>query len=213
MKSRVGNAISNNIKENVGIYFTVTLFFAIGLAAGAFTLKAMDYNQKQDLVIYLNRFFQIIKGERVSGGRAFYQSFKNNFQTAFLIWIFGITVVGVPLTLFITSFRGFILGFTISFLVQGLGWKGFLFFIASILPQNIIYVPCILIISALSLCFSLNIFKRKVKRGIMDTIKSNILSYTATIAVIFLIMCSGSIIEAYISPHILQWMSNFMIAQ
>lgn len=213
MKSRIGNVISNNIRENMGVYFTVTLFFSIGLAAGAFTLKAMDNAQKQDLVIYLNRFFQIIKGENISGGRAFYQSIKNNFQTVFLIWIFGITVVGVPLTLFVTSFRGFILGFTVSFLIQGLGWKGFLCFIASVLPQNIIYVPCILIISALSLRFSLNIFKRKVKRGIMDTIKSSILSYTTAVVIIFLIMCIGSIIEAYISPHILKWMSNLMIAQ
>lgn len=212
MKNKFGDALQKNIKENMWAYFAVTLFFAIGLAAGAFTVKALDNNQKQELVTYLNGFFQTISGEKVNNGRVLYQALKNNFQTVFLMWILGITIIGVPFTLFITSFRGFIIGFTISFLIQGLGWKGVLFMIAAVIPQNILYIPYLLVISAVSLCFSLQVFKRKVKRGIVN-IKGSIVSYTTTVAVAFLIMCTGCIIESYISPYLLQMMSNYMIAQ
>lgn len=213
MRSTFNGAIAKNIRDNIGIYFTVTLFFAAGIAAGTFTIKALDYNQKQDLVIYLNRFFQILDKENVSSSTILYQSLKNNFQTVFLIWMLSITIIGVPITLFITSFRGFIIGFTVSFFIQGLGWKGLLFTTIAILPQNILYIPCLMIISALSLCFSLQAFRRKINRGGIHNIRSSIFSYTTSVALIFLVMCIGSVIEAYISPMLIKSLSTYMIIQ
>jgi stage II sporulation protein M len=165
LKVSVNEALGRHIKENLGVYFTVTLFFAIGLAAGAFTAKALDNAQKQDLILYLNRFFQVLGNEKIKNTEIFLQSIKNNFQTIFFIWLFGITFIGIPFTLLVTSFRGFIIGFTIAFLIQGLGWKGFLFALAAVIPQNILYIPCLLIISSLSLCFSFQVFKKKLKSG------------------------------------------------
>lgn len=212
MKRRYEDFISKTIHENIGIYFTVTLFFAIGIAAGAFTIKALDYNQKQDLVIYLNNFFQVLDRQNVSNNQIFYQSLKSNFQVVFFIWLLSITIIGVPITLFITSFRGFIVGFTIAFLVDGLGWKGILFTSVAILPQNILYVPCILIISSMSLIFSLQSFRAKIKSSYIGE-KRSLLTYTCIIAVIFAIMCIGSAIEAYISPILIKSLSSYMIVQ
>lgn len=212
MKIKIGDAISKNIKENQGVYFAVTLFFAIGIAAGAFTVRAFSQEQKQELVIYLNRFFQSINGEKVQNGKVFYQAMKNNFQTVFLIWLMGVTIIGVPFTLFITSFRGFIIGFTIAFLIQGLGWKGFLFILAAVFPQNIIYIPCLLIISAISLCYSMQAFKGKINKIQSGNIRNNITSYTTSILFFLIIMSIGCFIEAYISPYILKMLSSFMIS-
>ncbi|QCX32680.1 stage II sporulation protein M [Caloramator sp. E03] len=212
MKRRYEDVISKSIHENIGIYFTVILFFTIGIAAGAFTIKALDYNKKQDLVIYLNNFFQVLNNQNIPNSQIFYQSLKNNFQTVFFIWLLSITIIGVPVTLFITTFRGFIVGFTIAFLIDGLGWKGLLFMFIAILPQNILYIPCLLIISALSLIFSLQTFRAKIK-SVPVSVKSSILSYTAIIVIFFIIMCIGSVIEAYISPILIKSLSTYMIVQ
>jgi stage II sporulation protein M len=213
LKSKINEALSKNIRENAGVYFTVTLFFAIGLSVGAFTVKALDINQKQELVVYLNRFFQILNNQTVNRSSIFYQSLKTNFQTVFFIWFLGVTIIGIPFTLLITSFRGFIVGFTISFLIQGMGWKGFMFTLAAVLPQNILYIPCLLIISAVSLCFSVQVFRTKVKHRIMSSIKNNIFSYTSTVLILFGVMMLGSLIESYISPSILQALASYMTIQ
>lgn len=94
MKIKFGEALQKNIAENMWAYFVVTLFFAIGIATGAFTVKALDNNQKQELIIYLKGFFQTINGEKVNNGRVFYQTLKNNFQTVFLMWLLAITIIG-----------------------------------------------------------------------------------------------------------------------
>lgn len=213
MRNGVNDVLSKNIRNNIGIYFIVTLFFCIGIAAGAFTVKALDYNSKQELVSYLNRFFQIIDGQSVNNNTILLQSIKSNFQTIFFIWLLSITVIGVPITLLITSFRGFIIGFTISFLIQGLGWKGIFFTLIAILPQNIIYIPCLLIISAVSLSFSLGTLKKKFKQGMMNGTKISLATYTTIVFGLFLIMCLGSLFEAYISPALLKSISAYMTKQ
>lgn len=213
MITKLNEVLSKNIKENIGVYFTVTLFFAIGISVGAFTAKALDINQKQELVTYLNKFFQILNNQTVNKNAIFYQSIKNNFQTVFFIWFLGVTIIGIPFTLIITSFRGFIVGFTISFLIQGIGWRGFILTLAAVLPQNIIFIPCLLIISATSLCFSIQVFKTRIKKRIVNSIRSNIFSYTATILIMFAVMIVGSLFEAYISPYILQSLSSYMTIQ
>lgn len=213
MITKLNEVLSKNIRENIGVYFTVTLFFAIGISVGAFTAKALDVSQKQELVTYLNKFFQILNNQVVNKNAIFYQSIKNNFQTVFFIWLLGVTVIGIPFILIITSFRGFIIGFTISFLIQGMGWKGFILTLAAVLPQNIIFIPCLLIISATSLCFSIQVFKVKVRKRIINSIRSNIVSYTVNILVMFGLTIVGSLFEAYISPYILQALSSYMTIQ
>lgn len=213
MITKLNEILSRNIKENIGVYFTVTLFFAIGISVGAFTAKALDINQKQELVTYLNKFFQILNNQTVNKNAIFYQSFKNNLQTVFFIWFLGVTVIGIPFTLLITSFRGFIVGFTVSFLIQGIGWKGFILILTAVLPQNIVLIPCLLIISATSLCFSIQVFKTKIKRRIVNSIRSNIFSYTMTILIVFAFTIAGSLFEAYISPHILKTLSSYITIQ
>lgn len=210
MIKKIGNFLVKHIKENVGVYFLVTLMFTLGISIGAFTVKALNLEQKQELVTYLNNFFQILNNQPVDRNAILIQSVKGNIQTAFFIWFLGITIIGVPLTLLITSFRGFIVGFTISFFIQGLGFRGLLVYFAAILPQNIIYIPCILVMAAVSLCFSSQLFKVKIKKKIPGIVRNNIFSYSFIIITITSVMLFGSIIEAYISPSIMKGMSSYI---
>jgi uncharacterized membrane protein SpoIIM required for sporulation len=64
-----------------------------------------------------------------------------------------------------------------------------------------------------SLCFSIQAFRTKVKHKIMNSIRSNIFSYTTTVLILFGVMTIGSLIESYISPSILQAMSSYVTIQ
>jgi len=213
LKKNYSYIFKKKLDENLGVYFIITLFFAIGLAAGAFTIKGIDESQKEELVVYFNRFLQVIKGEKVDNYLILCQSLKNNFQTVLLIWFFGITIIGIFATLLVVSFRGFIMGFTVAFLVQGMGFKGVLTTLLAIIPQNIIYIPSILIIASQSMNFSLNIIKSKNMGIHENNFKKNILRYSSIIAITYFIMCIGSLIEAYISPAIIKAMSTYLTSQ
>lgn len=212
MRMHNNEILSKHIRDNLGVYFIVILFFALGIATGAFTVKAMSSSQQESLVSYLNNFFQVIKSDSVSTGKNLAWSLKNNFQTVFFLWILGFTIIGIPFNLLITSFRGFLLGYTVAFLINSMSWKGLLFIIATILPQNIIYIPCLIVISAMSASFSLKVLRRKGKNmGTSFGETNTVISYSVKIAAIFAIMFIGSVIEAFLSPALVKLMSSYMI--
>ncbi len=211
MRMYNNEALSKHLRDNLGIYFIVILFFALGIATGAFTVKAMSSEEQQNLIKYLNNFFQIISSDNVSFGKNLAWSLKNNLQIIFFLWVLGLTILGIPFNLLITSFRGFLLGYTVAFLISSMSWKGLLFIAAAILPQNIIYIPCLIIISAMSLSFSMKVLRRKGKSigtGFGET--NTVISYSAKMAAVSLIMLIGCLIEVFISPTIVRFMSSYM---
>jgi len=212
MRMYNNEVLSKHLRDNLGVYFIVILFFALGIATGAFTVKAMSTTQQQELAKYLNNFFQVIKSDSVSTGKNLAWALKNNFQTVFFLWILGLTIIGIPFNLLITSFRGFLLGYTVAFLINSMSWKGLLFIIATILPQNIIYIPCLVVISAMSISFSMKTLRRKGKNmGTSFGETNTVLSYSVKIAAIFVIMFLGCLIEAFVSPALVRLMSSFML--
>src|SRR5690554_691876 len=115
-------------------YFLVTLFFMIGISSGAFTTKSLSNAENRELITYFESFFKIIDFNTIDRFELLKQSLFNNLQTGILIWILGITVVGIPLILLIIAIRGFIIGFTVGFLLKQMGIKGLVFSLFSLLP-------------------------------------------------------------------------------
>jgi stage II sporulation protein M len=212
MIRRLNELLSRHIKENIGVYFTVTLFFAIGISIGAFTVKALDDVQKQALIKYLQGFFQILTSKKVDSLVVLKQSAKNNLQTVFVLWILGITVIGIPITLLIIGIRGFIIGFTVGFLLDGLGIKGFFFTILAILPQNLIIIPCIIGISVISVNFSVMLIKDRLAKRWTRNYWEKFFSYSLFIVVVLGISVCGSLIEAYITPIFIKLLSSYLAA-
>lgn len=211
MGTLLNERISRNIKENIGIYFIIILFFAIGLAVGGFVIKSLQASEKQELLSYMNSFFKIYSGEEVSRLSILIQSAKNNFFSIVIIWSLSLTIIGMPIALIVVGFRGFILGFSIGFFIESMGLKGLAFSLIGIIPQNIIYIPCVLISASLSLMFSISVIKRKRGKGIYRQGGLTILSYSAIMGVIFIITLLGSFVEGFISPTIIKALSQYFV--
>ena len=50
-------AIQKQVKNNLVLYFLVLVFFAAGIAAGAFTVDALSSVQKEELINYFQSFY------------------------------------------------------------------------------------------------------------------------------------------------------------
>lgn len=207
--NRLHDRISAHISSNIGVYFLVLTIFAIGIAAGTFTVRALDDTQKQSLIKYLQGFFQILLSRDIDSMAVLKQSVSNNLQTVLIIWILGITVIGIPVTLLIIGVRGFIIGFTVGFLIDGLGWKGLLFTGLAILPHNLIVIPSLVGISVLSVSFSLMIIKDRLAKRWTKHYWQKFISYCILVAVLFIVSIAGSIIEAYVVPVFIKLISSY----
>ncbi len=205
--------ISKHIKGNIIIYFFVCLFFMIGISAGVFTIKALSPYQKQELISYMRNFFQILQNSSVDEFSVLKQSLVNNLQTCIFIWLLGITIIGFPIILILVAIRGLIIGFTVGFFIEQMGWRGILFALLSILPQNLFIIPSILAISVIGISFSIMLIKNKFQKHYhyhQISIFRQFIFYSSIIFCILIVIVVGCLIEAYITPVFMKIISKYM---
>lgn len=189
------------LKANIVAYFFMILIFVIGIVVGALAVKILPDEQKSELINYLRIFFtglaqgteNVASSETMIGIVMF-----NNAKTVVLMWILGFTIVGIPFVLFILFTRGFIIGFTVGFLVNEYVMKGLLFAFASVLPHNLFAVPAILVLSVSATTFSLMLLRRKTYGKV--NIWYEAVRYSIVCMIILAIMLFAALLEVYISP-------------
>src|SRR5690554_6831485 len=93
---KMKDIIYKNIKDNFILYFVLVIILMVGISAGAITINVLNGEQSQSLISFLNSFFKVLSQEKIESFALLMQSLANNFQTIVLIWILGITVIGVP---------------------------------------------------------------------------------------------------------------------
>jgi stage II sporulation protein M len=199
------NAAANYFREHSSIFLFIIVLFLMGVIFGAIVVNSMSFTQKQDLFYYLSQFFgEVSDGKVAPTNDLFIQSFLHNSKFIALIWILGISIIGLPVILILLFLKGMVVGFTVGFLVSQLSWKGFMLALVSILPQNIIIIPVFIIMAALSVSFSMIMirkqFMKKYSQPIMPVFRRYI--FTLIVAVIFITGASG--IEAYLSPGLMK---------
>lgn len=189
-----------HFQDNFLLYFSFIIVFAIGIIIGAITIKVLNIEQKSDIIVFLNSFFKSMNSNGLENLAVFKQSIIDNFKTIGLVWITGLIIIGIIIIPLIVIFRGFALGFTVGFLVNEYGIKGFLFSILGILPQNLFIIPGLIAISTTGLAFSINSIKNKKNRFKNNRMGLNIINYSVSILFFSVIIFIGTLIEAYISP-------------
>lgn len=209
-----GELLVNYFYDHLPLYLALILLFVVGLGFGAVATEKLSPLQKEDLVNYIANVYEAITDEErpvLQKIEVFYQSVMDNVvRTTGIIFLLGLTVVGAPLILGIVFARGFVLGFTVGFLVRETMVKGMVFSSISILPHNILVVPAILLAAGASLSFSATAFKT-----LMGISKDSV--YGQFISTTFLSVCSGillilsAIIETYLTPVLIQLTHGFFI--
>ncbi|WP_425061139.1 Stage II sporulation protein M [Sporomusa carbonis] len=200
------------VRANIVAYFFMILIFVIGIAIGAMAVKTLPDEQKAELVGYLRIFFQGL-AER-SDGIGDSQSLLtnvivNNIKIIGVMWLLGFTIVGIPFVLFMVCLRGFVIGFTVGFLVNEYVMKGLLFAIVSVLPHNFLAVPAILATGVSATTFSLMLVRRKNKSK--DNLFYNSLAYSAFCLTMLIVMLGAALVEVYVSPVFMKTVAQMIV--
>lgn len=204
MPKKIIEFLKKHVRDHIAIYSFVLFCFLIGISVGAFTVKAVDSQQKQELVTYLRGFFQLFDQSSPRNIDIFKQSLNNNLQLMFLNWLMGILVIGIPFIILIVGFKGFVMGFTVGLLLEEFKLQGILLFLFAVLPQHIVIIPVFIFIAVCSLSFSLGFIKSRVNktRGVKFSKLLLGHSYFHLTAALFIIIAAA--IESFIVPFFIK---------
>ncbi len=190
-------------RRSIPYYFCVSLLFVLGVGFGALAVNALTSRQKVELLDYLQVFLRGLakKAGEIDGGVVLRQSAASNLKTVGLIWLFGATVIGAPLTVVMVFVRGFVLGFSAGFLFSEMGARGLALTLLGVLPHSLIAVPVLLAVSVASLGFAVLVVRRRVGKFQVN-LAEEFLAYTFTCLVLAAALMGASLVEAYVTPFL-----------
>lgn len=195
-----------HVRDNLGLYLFTFAFFALGVTAGALGVKSLNSNEQGELLTYLDVFLHNLSKWEINSTLVAQQAIFNNLKTIFYIWFLGLTVIGLPLILAIVFTRGFIMGFTVGFLVQEKQITGILLALFSILPQNLFNIPALIVGGVTAVSFSWWLVKGRTRGG--ARISQQFMAYSIVmLAMGILAVCAG-LVEAYLAP----WLMKLLVA-
>ncbi|WP_010650778.1 stage II sporulation protein M [Oceanobacillus massiliensis] len=188
-----------HIKNHATIYLFMIILFLTGIIFGAVIVNSMGFIQKQDLFFYLERFFgQITDGIFIEKNEILWESFIYHGKYLLLLFILGLSVIGLPLVWVLIFIKGLVVGFSVGFIVNQLGMKGLLLASLSIAPQNIIAIPVYITAGSISMIFSLTLLNKLFSRRNNQQLLQPLGRYS----IIYVILVGVSLVAAFVESYI-----------
>ncbi|WP_433946376.1 stage II sporulation protein M [Paenibacillus sp. SN-8-1] len=203
---------SHTLKHQTPLYVFVTVLFLMGVVFGALMVNALTLEQQQDLSRYLGDFFTNFNQDSsgTSGLSSFWSIAILNLKWLGLIWLLGLSVIGLPGILILDFLKGVLLGFSVGCLVGQFTWKGLLLALVSIAPHNLVLIPVLLICSVAAVTFSLGIIRSRVLLKGRSSISKPFLNYTGLVLGLSLLILGISSFETWVTPVLIGWVAPML---
>lgn len=179
------------------------LVFAITLLcflAGTLLISMLSKSNKELIINSLNNFYTSLKENKISSTNLLYKTMTSNLILNIIIWVLGISIIGIPIVIFILGFKSLSLGFTISSLIYTYKFNGLLKAIIYLIP-NIINIFIVFVLVYYSISFSINLFNylfRKIEFNKRVIVKR----YLKILIVAILLSILTSVTESFILPKL-----------
>lgn len=184
-------------------YLFLLIIMGIGFISGIIFLLFISKNDKEVLFNELNNFFNNIKNNNLNYINTLVNSTTNNIFSIALIWLLGISIIGIPFIIIFLFYKSFTLGFSISAIIAKYGIKGIFLSFTYTFPHQLIYLLIWLLICFYALSFALKIinilfFKKNIN------LRENFKKYVKIFVICILASIICSLFETYITPNIIK---------
>ena len=198
-KCEIFAIIKDDILNNSKSYFVVVIIFIVGVFFGVMLIN--QTKDKSETEKYINTYIDETKAiQNCNYFSELHNDIKNNISLVLLLWFAGTTIIGIPIVLGIILFRGFCLGYTIASCVYVLGRvKGLIFIIITILLQNLVFIPAIMILGV----SGIKLYKSIIKDRRKENIKLSIVKHSVISVIILIALIVSSIIKIEVSYRLI----------
>lgn len=204
------DSVKRHFADNIWIYLIIIFMLILGISLGSLTVNNIDDVSKEDAAAYIKGFLDLAHQNGLQSAYILKQSIKFNLYFTLVLFLSGLTYLGILFIPIIIAFRSFCIGFSIAFLTDNFGSNGFLLSIGSVLPQNLIYVPVTIVMGVIGLNYSLWALKNKYFKR-FGAVQNLFAAYALSTLVLFILLIGGCIVESYITSQIIRLFTPYMI--
>ncbi|MDD2215574.1 MAG: stage II sporulation protein M [Eubacteriales bacterium] len=201
-KSSSGNIISL-LYQNFSVLLISLFCFLLGISVGVFTEIILSPENRESIQAFLDVHLFLSQLTGTDLPYVFLRSVASNLVLILIIAIAGLSIIGFPAALLILIYKGAALGFSATLLIDTLSFKGVLWVLLTLVPQNLILIPCYLIAAMASLSFTFSLLTSGPS-AIKKCLITSIGSYLAFFFIIAVFVLGGCFVESFISPFLQQ---------
>lgn len=200
---KILDKLSSKIKINKKVLVFLMVLALIALISGSIFVVMLDNHDKSIVTNYLNEFIENICKNKVDYLFVLKDSLLSNITLIISIWLLGISVIGIPIILFLFFSQIFTFGFALASIILNYKFKGLLLAFLYTFPNYIIYFMALFIIVSYSLILSIKFIYSVINKKQIDfKIVSNRYLLVLVFSLIAITLCS--LYETFVFPSIIR---------
>lgn len=206
-KSGIKQLIINHISENINIYFKVLIIFIIGICIGIAVVNQLPEVGLQNINEYITNSVNALKSHNeISKLQTLKLSLFKDIIIVLVIYFFGLTLMGSFILYFIALIIGITFGYTIAAIMTSFTFiQGVLFFLTSMLLQNIINIPSIIFLIVQGIKSHKDLIQKQ-----NTSIKYILARHSIYAISVMILLVIASLIEAYVSTNLVYTIVNYL---
>lgn len=183
-------------KQLISIFVICIVAFIIGVLLPSI----LNEENRKIIETSLNSFFDTIKNNQLKTNELLFKTLTSNIIIDLILWLLGISIIGIPIVIILLSYKSLSLGFTISSIISTYKLNGIIKALIYIVP-NTINLFIFFVISYYSISFSLMLFNYLFRRKEYNR-KIIVKRYLKLLVISIIILIFSSVIETYVVPKL-----------
>lgn len=200
---KIMDKLKNAIVINKKMIICLIVIVLVGIITGSLLVAVLNESDKNLVTEYINMFFNNIKDNKLNYIDTLKNSIISNMSLIIVIWLLGISIIGVPIITFLYFCKSFILGFSLSSIIMHYKIKGCLIAFLYIFPHQIINIIMLTILMTYALSLSFKLISSFFKKKTID-FKIIMKKYLVILLFSLLISIISSLLEVFLMPKLIK---------
>lgn len=198
------NVAKNEYLKQKKFYVFLLTFILVGIISGIIFIFFINESDKINVINEIKSFFNLVKtSDGINYSKSLVNSLLVNIGYVVLIWLLGISIIGLPLIIIILFMKSFIFGFSISSIITCYGFKGVLGAFLYTFPHQVIVLIIYLLLSFYSMAFCFKLFSYLfLKKNI--NFRSAMKKYVKILIISLVIVICVSFYEVFLSTYFIK---------
>lgn len=186
-------------------YLFIISIVVIGIFIGIVFANVINKADKILVEDKLTTYFLNIKDNKnINYFGNLLNSFLNNNLYLIIIWLLGLSIIGIVLNNFIIFFKSFVIGFSIGSIINVYLYKGIIGALIYIFPHHIINILVYVVLIYHANNFSIKLFKTLFLKQ-DNKIKELMPKYIKILLYCFIDLSISALLETFLSPFIIKF--------
>lgn len=194
----------NSILKQKKLYLFLIGLMVTGLIAGILFWFVISKEDKLLVTKNLTNFFSCIKeGNSINYGASLLNSVVTSLIYVILIWLLGISIIGLPIILVMMATKSFIVGFSIAGIISSYGLKGIVGALVYVFPHQIVFLLLLILLGFYASAFCIKLFKYLFLKQMIN-FKETMRKYLKILGISCLSVLVISLFETFISTYFIK---------